>query len=322
MEALFLCMIVFGLIVCFGGIYLKKFCSALTGFLNGALLTMIFITLAFGAFRLMRDESLVYVLIFAIIGAIVSAVHEKVCAFINGFIPSFVVVAVLILLTQSSSSSKGMDGTAIIVLSLVIASIIGGISAYIYDYAFMLETAFTGAFIASLGVAGLYDKAYDLSDVVLLFIREKYIGGILLGTITLGIIGFIVQLHRFKKNKEIIPDKEVSNSIISSWKCECGNYNPNEELFCNQCGKKRTEQAQTASSEREWKCSCGTYNTVLNKYCSECGKEKLNSISNKVETSSPIVVSNANQWICSCGAKQPLENVYCSECGKKRDETL
>ncbi len=311
MKVVFVGMIAVGLIVCFGGIYLKKACAAMAGFLNGALLTMIVIMMTGGAVQLVKEESVAYVLIFAIIGAIVSAVHEKVCAFANGFIAAFVATMALILMTQAPLSYEDEKVTTILMLAGIVAAIVGGIAVYVADYAFMLETAFTGAFIASLGAAGLYDKAYDLSDVARLFLREDYMSSILVGTIVLGIVGFVVQLNRWKKGKGIIHESAISPQkesmpekesipervIIFEEENMPEKENLPERVVISEeenmpekenlskrviISEEESMQEKEGTNEKElskligppWKCACGKYNFAEDRICGRCGKKR------------------------------------------------
>lgn len=55
----------------------------------------------------------------------------------------------------------------------------------------------------------------------------------------------------------------------SSWRCTCGNQNPNMAKFCSQCGSKKVELS------KEWICAhCKTKNMATAKFCMECGNPK------------------------------------------------
>ena len=138
----------------------------------------------------------------------------------------------------------------------------------------MLETAFTGAFIASLGIYGLTDGANDVGDVVFgAVMDDEVIGYILLGTVVLGIIGFCVQWGRFKtiKEEKNLEDKK-DTSTTDGWQCQCGKLNSFEHQFCEECGKQFIEPD---FSQKSWNCKCGASNADEMLFCSECGANRL-----------------------------------------------
>lgn len=113
----------------------------------------------------------------------------------------------------------------------------------IYDIAFMLETAFTGAFIASLGIYGLVEGANDVGDVVFgAIMDDAVIAYILLSTVFLGITGFCVQWCRFKTIKEgKITEVKRDDCISEGWQCQCGKISSYEQQFCEECGKQHIQ---------------------------------------------------------------------------------
>ena len=76
--------------------------------------------------------------------------------------------------------------------------------------------------------------------------------------------------------------------------CVCGNKN-NTGNYCNMCGKKKPEIAET------WDCVCGKKGNTGN-YCNMCGKKKPEPI---------------EMWDCMCGKKGNTGN-YCDMCGKEK----
>ena len=92
-------------------------------------------------------------------------------------------------------------------VALFIAAIIGIVVAIIsyrfYDYSFIIITALSGAFVASIGGLGLI-KQYDAEEMIMRFLWYGFddAGTILIATIILGIVGFLVQLHRLKNDTE------------------------------------------------------------------------------------------------------------------------
>jgi ribosomal protein L40E len=66
------------------------------------------------------------------------------------------------------------------------------------------------------------------------------------------------------KNPALKPVKKTT------WVCmNCGEENPNESNFCEECGEKRPEE------KKNWVCgACGIENPWQTKWCLECGEEK------------------------------------------------
>lgn len=301
MEMVCLLLTVFGLIICFGGIYIRKFCSSIMGLVWGAFLSIILIVLTTESiWQIDSEESLIWIVIGAITLAIFSAIYEKACAFLNSFIPTFFIVCVLLLF--NILSNEDLEMSAVVMIALIVAFISGFISYKIYDIAFMLETAFTGAFIASLGIYGLTDGANDVGDVVFgAVMDDEVIGYILLGTVVLGIIGFCVQWGRFKTIKEEkTTEAKKDDYSLEGWQCQCGKLNSFEHQFCEECGK---QYIQPDTSPKSWNCKCGASNADEMLFCSECGANRLQQ--------------EYSKWICStCGTENEHDMLYCSECGK------
>jgi len=303
MELVCLLLTVFGLIICFGGIYIRKFCSSIMGLVWGAFLSIILIVLTTESiWKIDSEESLVWIVIGAILLAIFSAVYERACAFLNSFIPTFFIVCVLLLF--NILSNEDLEMSAVVMIALFIAFISGLISYKIYNIAFMLETAFTGAFIASLGVYGLSEGAYDVGDIVFGAITDDEAAGyILMGTIVLGLIGFCVQWSRFKTiSTEDSSKDNLDEHVFEGWKCVCGNANPAEYSFCESCGKQRDGFTPHNPNTSLWVCKCGMTNDDDMLFCSECGESRLQQ--------------EVTKWICSnCGTENEQEMLYCPECG-------
>ena len=189
-----LLLIAVGLLICFGGIYLRKVCSAFLGLIWGALCSFAVILMTVGLWGI-DEESFYIVAVCAVIFAIVSCIHDKLCAAINSFLSAFFFVAILLLVSDS------MEGTALFLIAGIIAFVISLISIRIYDYSFILTTAFSGAFIASVGFCGVVYDA-EVSDVLMeLLFGDEATGIVVATTLILGTIGFFVQLRRIIKNK-------------------------------------------------------------------------------------------------------------------------
>jgi len=94
--------------------------------------------------------------------------------------------------------ADSMESATLIIIAAVIALIVSIISVKIYNYSFIIMTAFSGAFIASIGGCGIIYNA-DASRVFLnLMLGDDVAGFILIGTLVLGVLGCIVQWRRLK----------------------------------------------------------------------------------------------------------------------------
>ena len=187
-----LLLLIAGLIICFGGIYIRRLCSAILGLVWGALCTFLLILVNVGLWGFDEDY-FVIVVIFALIFAVVSAIYEKLCVVINAFLSTFFLMMMLLL------ASRELELSAIILLAIVIAAVISAICAKIYLYAYVIMTAFSGGFIANIGGYGLKHD-YETAQVLMgLLANEDVRSTILVGTLILGVLGCIVQWNRLKK---------------------------------------------------------------------------------------------------------------------------
>lgn len=177
-----LLLLVVGLVICFGGIYIRKVCSAILGLIWGALCSFAVILMTVGLWGI-DDETFIIVAVCAIACALISVIYDKLCAAINAFLSSFFLVAILLLMADS------MESATLIIIAAVIALIVSIISVKIYNYSFIIMTAFSGAFIASIGGCGIIYNA-DASRVFLnLMLGDDVAGFILIGTLVLGVLG-------------------------------------------------------------------------------------------------------------------------------------
>ena len=81
-------LLIVGLIVCFGGIYIRKACSALLGLIWGALCSFVVILMTVGLWGI-DEEAFVIVAVCAVVCALISAIYDKLCAAINAFLSTF-----------------------------------------------------------------------------------------------------------------------------------------------------------------------------------------------------------------------------------------
>lgn len=190
-----LILVIVGLIICFGGIYLRRVCSGILGFVCGVLGALAFAIVTVGLWHISDDDSTILaVVICGIVCAILSAIYYKVCAAISSFLSTFAFMVILLAFAGDMDSEMG-----IIALAAIIALVIAGISIKFYDYSFIITSAVVGAFIASVGGYGLIND-YDLEDMlsVIIWGGSSELSPILVATIVLLIIGFCVQLRRLK----------------------------------------------------------------------------------------------------------------------------
>ena len=261
-----------GLIICFGGMRIKRIVSALMGLIWGALFGLFIGIVALGGVSSLfwmssKDEKkmIAFAVVFAVLFAFLSVLFERLCAAINTFMSA----SLITLLLFASISDDLTDLTDLIFIALLIGLMVS-IFAYIYyHYAFILVTAFSGGFIAATGAMGLY---WHTSSVTLLFMSGEGDGAIIIIGILLGICGTIVQRHRFKaqtrkdkKAQSADTDDTVTaatagrmntvepacstaskagisvqeeNKPMPVYCSECGNLADPEDIYCPNCGHK------------------------------------------------------------------------------------
>lgn len=189
-----LILMIVGLIICFGGIYLRRVCSGILGLLCGVLGAFVFALATVGLWSIGDDSTIVAIVICGVICAIISAIYYKVCAAISSFFSTFAFVGLFIIFAGDMDSEAG-----IIVIAAIIALIVAGISIKFYDYSFIITSAVVGAFMASVGGFGLI-KDYDLEDMLseIIWGNSSRLSPIIIATVVLSVIGFCVQLRRLK----------------------------------------------------------------------------------------------------------------------------
>jgi len=183
-----LILIIIGLAICFGGIYLRKPMAGLIGLTYGA-------GIGFILALIMADDEIMalgIVAIFALGLAATAFKFDRFCAALSSFGSSFAVAFLLMAIVADSFE-------ALLIVSLLAALAGAGISFKFYDYSFIVSTAFTGGFIASLGGVPLFNDA-SLERLVSAFFwgSTQAFNQILIVTIILGIVGGIVQYQRLK----------------------------------------------------------------------------------------------------------------------------
>lgn len=194
--------IILGLVICFGGIYFRRVCSGILGFVWGVIGAFIVALLTVGLWN-MDDETLTAIILSGAIFAFISAIHYKVCVAINGFMSSATIVLFLLMISDSMDSASGM-----IALAVIIGLFFAAFTYKFHDYSYIVITALSGAFTASVGLLGVM-KGCDIEDVFasIIWHGAEELSPVLLGTIVLGAIGFFVQLHRLKSINTSNTDK-------------------------------------------------------------------------------------------------------------------
>ena len=184
-----------GLIICFGGIYFRRICAGIMGFVWGVLGTILIMLLIALSGDLDIDESsaIFGIVVGGLLFAALSAIYYKVCALINGFSFGFTGLLLILLLTDNLDSLE-----SVIILALLAGIALAFLSFKFYDHSFMLLTAFTGAFIASLGVYAIMHKE-TFDEILFEVMWWGGIDGLSIvwgGTFILGCIGVFVQYQR------------------------------------------------------------------------------------------------------------------------------
>lgn len=189
-----------GLIICLGGIYLKKTVSALIGASFGGILGVILTILTAATMYEIDDKLFLYMIVGAVIFAIFCAVYDHLCSAIVTFIVSFVTLILVLLFSSEIETVR----TLILIASVV--SFILSYIAYLLDtLSFILITAFGGALIANIGFYGLVHRM-ELINTIISMTWGHFDGfaEIFIGTGILGSIGCYVQYQRRRKNAERI----------------------------------------------------------------------------------------------------------------------
>ena len=78
-------LLVVGLVICFGGIYIRKVCSAALGLIWGSICSFVVIFMTVGLWGL-DDETTAIIIMCAVLCAIISVINDKLCAVINAFL--------------------------------------------------------------------------------------------------------------------------------------------------------------------------------------------------------------------------------------------
>ena len=197
-----------GLVICFGGIYIRKFVAGVMGLIWGALvgiMASLFMAITKGGFGYllynMQDDAgwLIIAVILALIICVLSILFDKLCTAINAFFSSFFIIFIIACIFAEDPDAL----PAILFIAFVAALAIARIAYLYYMYGFIIVTAFTGAYLASIGGAGMMtavDLDYTLNE---LFVEEnaQLSGVIFLSAIILGVFGCYVQLQKIRQDR-------------------------------------------------------------------------------------------------------------------------
>lgn len=193
-------LIVIGLIICFGGIYIRKIVSGIMGFIWGLTAGIALIMLLAGdalmsalIFGSSDSDSMLYILLaltIAIAVTYISIKFDQLCAAINAFLASFILFLIMLLVLSSKI------GALLVILALLGAAVIAYISYLYYMYAFVIVTAFSGGLLASLGIDGMVHNT-SIMDMMLGYSDGMTL--ILLCTIALGCAGTVFQVRQLHR---------------------------------------------------------------------------------------------------------------------------
>lgn len=206
MEFNFIMMCI-GLVICFGAVYIRKVVAGIVGAIWGALLGLLILLLSGSSVYLLYrwdDSTVKTVILFSVIVCVVSILFEKLCVAINTFLCSFFIFFVFACIFFEDNEAFEI----ILVIILTAAFILAVYSYAYYRYAFILVSAYSGAYIASVGGTGLVLNE-EFGDVLGAFISGEdgsIVGIIIISTLILGYLGVYVQLQKFGQ-KNIVNNK-------------------------------------------------------------------------------------------------------------------
>ena len=182
-----------GLLICFGGIYLRRACSAILGFIWGILGALLIALFTVGIWEIGEEKTVAAIFISGLVFSVLSAIFYRLSVAVNGFLSTFSIALIFVLLSGDRDSSN-----AAIVIACLAGLVAAVISFFVYDYLFVIITAFSGSFVASVSGMCLIKK-YDVDDVIseiLWYGIDDVVAPIITSTVIIGILGMIVQLIR------------------------------------------------------------------------------------------------------------------------------
>jgi len=270
-----------GIVICFFSICIRRILSAIIGFIYGA---------AFGfllAFLINLFSSIgtagfvVIILIFAVLIAIISYKYYRFFVFLNTFLVSFISFFNLVqYLTNSSMSSS-------VTIAIVLATVVGIVSAILYDPLFIISTAFFGGTLISFGVLSMY-RGTDIVQLARGIIwNESGLIQVIILTIILGVAGIIVQFILLKKLNIGHSDTSYKKSLTANKKCRQCSEIYTGSSNCPKCGFSLYEEVNISIPNSNiappinknfgdtWVCKkCSETNSTSSTSCKGCGEYK------------------------------------------------
>lgn len=245
LNVLLLCV---GLVICFGGNYNRKVVSGLSGFVWGGILGIfVFPFIApqngylYDLYEALENypngpRSLVVMAVFAVIVCIASVASDRLFVGINAFLSSFIIVLSAIpYFIQESIIRNPLEFEIHFAKLALITTIICvgiGIAAYRYfNYAFIIVTTVSGAYIAAMECVCLiavmvhgFDMRNDLFGMLcqLLFYQDESVLVVGYGIfIVLGVCSFFVQQRRLKsiQSGTAVVSGENPTTVFSNGPC-------------------------------------------------------------------------------------------------------
>lgn len=212
MSAINVILLSIGLSMCLGGIYFRKLFAGLMGFCWSLTMGSLFLLLMLLSGDVETSLGILLVGIVVIACTAISVIYDRICVAINSFMGSFSILFLLALIMGDSENR-----TLWIIIAIVISLIPAGISYNFYNLAFILNTAFTGGLIASIGGYGLLSD-FDSSAVGSMFSSRssEFLTPVLIGTIVLGCIGTVVQIQKLNREINSISDESITNMSNSA----------------------------------------------------------------------------------------------------------
>lgn len=218
MSALNILIIVIGIMICFTAIVFKKLFEAILGFVWGFSLSYVIMMLMalVGASQIrdMSDATAMFLLIaIGIIVAVITVALDRLMITIHSMIISF-----LLLLLLVGVMFQGSDFSVALIIALVGAVIVGIVMWKWHKYAFIIETAVTGAIMINhfwLVPAGTnyYSLAYGGSGIN---------GMAVLVTIIVAVAGIITQSNLLNRMETLAASRASIGGLGSASSISAG----------------------------------------------------------------------------------------------------
>jgi len=295
------------------------------GLFWGAICSFVMILLLLG-FRF-DEEMLIIVVVCAIVSCIISARFDRFAIAFNAFLSSAVITFFLLLAVADFG-----EFSLLLVVAVIFASIVGVVSYKLQNYAFIFITAFSGAFLVSLGAYGIAEgRSVANVFVEFLWIGANRFAPVLIGTIILGIIGCTVQRRRIgvasSRGAYQTPGAAhiTNNQQNNAWTdnkyqqasnpcSKCGVQMKEGAAFCTSCGTQVISKSQEKQDEVE---RFPTHNPQVPDTCSSCGVQM------KIDAAfcaacSAEVVRTSQEWQDSTdqfSSHNPQAPDLCAQCG-------